>query len=91
MEVIYAPQAVEDLKYWKRSGNKSVQNKIQKLIEAILEDPYNGIGKPEPLKYNLAGVWSRRITKEHRLVYEVNENNELFILTILSLKGHYLK
>jgi toxin YoeB len=89
MEVIYAPKAVEDLKYWKKTGNKAVQKKITILIEAIQENPYEGIGKPEPLKYNLSGAWSRRINHEHRLVYEINEKNEILILDILSLKGHY--
>ncbi len=89
MEVIYSPRAIEDLKYWKKSGNKSVQNKITKLINAIQENPYEGIGKPEPLKYNLSGAWSRRITQEHRLVYEINDQNQLIALNILSLKGHY--
>jgi toxin YoeB len=89
MEIIYTPRAVEELKYWKRSGNKVVQNKIKKLLDAIVESPFEGIGKPEPLKYQLSGAWSRRITDEHRLVYEVNETNELIILTIFSLKGHY--
>ncbi len=89
MEVIYSPRAIEDLKYWKKSGNKSVQNKITKLINAIQENPYEGIGKPEPLKYNLSGAWSRRITQEHRLVYEINDQNQLIALNVLSLKGHY--
>jgi toxin YoeB len=89
MEIIFSPRAVDDLKYWKRSGNKTIQKKIEKLLEAILLNPYEGIGKPEPLKHNLSGAWSRRITQEHRLVYEVNERNEIVILDILSLKGHY--
>lgn len=89
MEVIYSPKAVEDLKYWKRTGNKTIQKKITNLVEAIQKDPYEGIGKPEPLKYNLSGAWSRRINQEHRLVYEINEKNEIVILDILSLKGHY--
>ena len=89
MEVIYSPKAVEDLKYWKRSGNKVIQKKITSLIEAIQQNPYEGIGKPEPLKHNLSGAWSRRINHEHRLIYEINERNELIILDILSLKGHY--
>jgi len=89
MEVIYSPKAVEDLKYWKKTGNKVIQKKITNLIEAIQKNPYEGIGKPEPLKYNLSGAWSRRINHEHRLVYEINEKNEIVILDILSLKGHY--
>lgn len=51
MEVIYTPQAVEDLNYWKKSGNKAIQKKIQQLILAIIENPFEGIGKPEPLKH----------------------------------------
>jgi len=89
MEIIFSPRAVEDLKYWSRSGNKVIQNKIQKLLKAIQENPFEGIGKPEPLKYNLSGAWSRRITSEHRLVYEINELNQIIILNVLSLKGHY--
>ncbi|MFB9845144.1 Txe/YoeB family addiction module toxin [Mucilaginibacter ginsenosidivorans] len=89
MEVIFSPKAIEDLKYWKRSGNKIIQKKITSLIKAIKENPYEGIGKPEPLKHNLSGAWSRRINHEHRLVYEINERNEIVILDILSLKGHY--
>jgi toxin YoeB len=89
MEIIYTPRAVEELKYWKKSGNKAIQNKIKTLLDAVEENPYEGIGKPEPLKYELSGAWSRRISHEHRLVYEVNENNEIIVLTIFSLKGHY--
>jgi toxin YoeB len=89
MEVIFSPKAVEDLNYWKKLGNKIIQAKIVKLIEAIQINPFKGIGKPEPLKYNLTGAWSRRITQEHRLVYEINEKSEIVILDILSLKGHY--
>jgi len=89
MEMIFSPRATEDLKYWKKSGNKIIQKKIESLLDAIQENPYKGIGKPEPLKHNLSGAWSRRITQEHRLVYEINENNQIVILNILSLKGHY--
>jgi toxin YoeB len=64
MEVIYSPKAIEAVKYWKKTGNKIIQRKITNLIEAIQENPYEGIGKPEPLRYNLSGAWSRRITQE---------------------------
>jgi len=89
VEIIYTPRAVEDLKYWEKSGNKIIQEKIKKLLDAIQENPYEGIGKPEQLKYNLSGAWSRRITYQHRLVYEVTEKNQNITLTIFSLKGHY--
>lgn len=91
MEVIYTPQAVWDLDFWKRSGNKSVQKKIQQLILAIIESPFEGIGKPEPLKYELSGSWSRWINREHRIIYEVYNKDTLVILEIQSLRGHYFK
>ena len=89
MEIIFSPRAAEDLKYWKKLGNRAIQMKVEKLLDAIQENPYKGIGKPEPLKHNLSGAWSRRITQEHRLVYEVNDKNEIVTLDILSLKDHY--
>lgn len=85
MEIIFLPDALEDLKYWKKSGDKIIQNKIQKLIIAIQENPTAGIGKPEQLKHNLSGSWSRRINQEHRIVYEIKEDT----IEIQSLKGHY--
>jgi len=91
MEVIYAPKAVADLAYWKKSGNKNIQKKIQQLIAAIEENPFEGIGKPEPLKHELAGKWSRRINQEHRIVYTVSDEDRIQILHLLSLKGHYEK
>lgn len=87
MEIIYSLKALEDISYWKKSGNKAVQEKISALIEDILKHPYTGIGKPEALKYKLTGSWSRRITHADRLVYSVNiENNTIEIET---LRGHY--
>jgi toxin YoeB len=85
MEIEYTLQALEDLEFWKKSNNLAVLKKIRNLIESISETPYEGIGKPEPLKYRLTGCWSRRINNEHRIVYEVVEQK----LYILSLKGHY--
>jgi toxin YoeB len=85
MEIDYTLQAKEDLAYWKKVNNVIVLKKIRKLIESILETPFEGIGKPEPLKYSLSGTWSRRISQEHRLVYEVTGK----LITLLSMKGHY--
>ncbi len=85
MEIEYTLQAKEDIDYWKKSGNASVLKKIRKLIEAITQSPFEGIGKPEALKYNLTGCWSRRINKEHRIVYEVFDDK----IIVHSLKGHY--
>jgi len=87
MEIIYSLKALEDINYWKKSGNKAVQEKISALISDIMKHPYTGIGKPEALKYQLSGSWSRRITLVDRLVYSVNtENNTIEIET---LRGHY--
>ena len=89
MEVIYSKKAQKDREYWKNSGNKVIMNKITALIEDIQLHPFEGIGKPEPLKYQLQGRWSRRINQEHRIIYKVTEENTIEILDILSLKGHY--
>jgi toxin YoeB len=85
MEVIFLPDAEEDLQYWITTGNKAIIKKIAQLIVDIKNQPYSGLGKPEPLKHNLSGAWSRRITKEHRLIYELDGN----FLLILSARGHY--
>lgn len=85
MQIELSTDAKTHLEFWRETGNKTILKKIEKLIDAIIETPFQGIGKPEPLKYNLSGTWSRRIDKEHRLVYEVTEN----LITVLSMKGHY--
>lgn len=85
MELEYTLQASEDLAFWKKSNNVAVLKKIRKLIESISETPYEGIGKPEPLKHGLTGCWFRRINQEHRIVYEVLTNKVM----VLSIKGHY--
>lgn len=87
MEIIYLPLAVEHLEYWKKTGNKQIQKKIIALIEDILKHPFNGLGKPHALKHQLTGSWSRRITDEHRIVYEVIEQDKVIIIS--RLKGHY--
>jgi len=79
------PEAKADLDFWIKSGNKPVLKKITQLLESVSTTPYEGIGKPEPLKYNLMGCWSRRIDQEHRIVYEVHSDK----IIVLSLKGHY--
>ena len=85
MEIIYSETAKEDIAFWKKSGDKGIQKKIQSLIEDIKKSPFEGIGKPHALKGNLFGSWSRRINLEHRLVYEVIEGK----IFIQSIKGHY--
>lgn len=83
-KVSFAPQAYKDFIDWSRY-NVELFQKINELIKESLREPFKGIGKPEPLKGNLKGCWSRRINQEHRLVYTVN-NDELYIL---SCHGHY--
>jgi toxin YoeB len=86
MEVAFDEVALGDLGFWKNSGNKAIQKKIEELILDITESPYSGIGKPEALKYNLSGKWARRINDEHQIIYGVYEN---LIIFIYSLKGDY--
>jgi len=85
MEIEYSPTAKNDLEFWKKSGNKKIQKKITELLQSIIDTPFLGIGKPEPLKYEYTGWWSRRINREHRIIYEVLENK----IIIYSFRGHY--
>ena len=85
MEIVLLPNAEKDLEEWNLSSNKVVLKRIRQLLASIEQTPFHGIGKPEALKKQFSGKWSRRITDEHRLVYEVTS---LFI-KIYSLKGHY--
>lgn len=78
-------QAVEDVAYHKKSGNKPVLKKIAVLFNEIADHPFTGTGKPEALKHHLSGKWSRRINQEHRIVYEVFDS----YVKIHSLKYHY--
>ena len=89
MEIIFSYKAKKDIEFWTKAGNKSILKKISELLRAIQENPFQGIGKPEPLKQNLSGVWSRRINQEHRIIYEIIDENTIEILNIISLKGHY--
>lgn len=86
MEIEFTKNALKDLKYWKKSGNTKVQNRITELLEDVCKHPFEGIGNPEALKYQLAGYWSRRITKEHRLIYKVVGNK---IIIVTALRFHY--
>jgi toxin YoeB len=82
----FSQQAQNDIAFYKKTGNKFVLKKLLLLLSEISEHPYSGTGKPEALKYNLTGLWSRRINLEHRLIYEVLDDQIL----IHSAKGHYL-
>ena len=84
MRIVWAPGAWQDYLYWSRT-NTQVRDKINVLIEDIQRHPFTGLGKPEPLKRNLRGFWSRRITREHRMVYRI----EAGLLQIAQCRFHY--
>jgi toxin YoeB len=81
---VFQPEFLEDLKFWVQTDRKTALRVI-KLVEAILRDPFDGIGKPEPLKYLAPGTWSRRITKEHRIVCLVRDER----IDFLQARYHY--
>lgn len=83
-ESVFTDQFRKDLKYWQKKDPK-VKERIRTLIEAIMDDPFKGIGKPEPLKYEGADMWSRRINKEHRIVYLVSADQ----IDFLQARFHY--
>jgi toxin YoeB len=85
MEVNFKTEALVDLEFWKKYGSQSEQNKITALLQNIRKTPFSGIGKPEPLKYDLSGKWSRRINREHRIIYSIENDT----VTVYSLRGHY--
>lgn len=83
-DAVFQPEFFEDLKYWVQINRKTALRVIS-LVEAILRDPFDGIGKPEPLKYLAPGTWSRRLTKEHRIVYLVRDDR----IDFLQARYHY--
>ena len=84
MKLIFGEQAWSDYVYW-QATDKKILKKINTLLQDIKRNPFDGLGKPEPLKHEMAGTWSRRITQEHRLVYEVFEESIL----VVSCRYHY--
>ena len=83
-EAVFQSPFLQDLSYWVKTDRK-IALRVLQLVLAILQDPFEGIGKPEPLKFGFAGCWSRRITQEHRLVYEVLEKR----INFLQARYHY--
>jgi len=84
MKLVFSEHAWEDYLYWQRTDRKILQ-RINTLIKEIQRAPFEGVGKPEPLKHGLSGYWSRRINEEHRIVYKV-ESDSLFLA---QLRYHY--
>ncbi len=83
-EAVFQPEFREDLRYWVETELKTALRALD-LIEAVIRDPFTGIGKPEPLKYLATGVWSRRLTQEHRIVYLVRDDR----IDFLQARYHY--
>ncbi len=84
MKLELDPHALEDLRYWIAQDRRKALRIIQ-LIEQCLKDPFAGAGKPEPLRHSLAGCWARRIDREHRLVYKIEQDT----LVVLACRYHY--
>ena len=83
-ESVFQPEFREDLRYWVETDRKMALRALD-LVEAIMRDPFSGIGKPEPLKYLASGAWSRRLTQEHRIVYLVRDDR----IDFLQARYHY--
>ncbi len=84
MKIQFSARCWEEYLYWQQTDKKIVR-KINDMIKEISRSPYNGIGKPEPLKHSYSGYWSRRITDEHRLVYKIEDE----ILIVVQVRYHY--
>lgn len=83
-DAVFQREFLEDLRYWVETDRKTAL-RVLSLVEAILRDPFKGIGKPEPLKYLAEGAWSRRLTQEHRVVYYVRQGR----IDFLQARYHY--
>lgn len=83
-QAVFQPEFIEDLRYWVETDRKLALRAFD-MIEVILRDPFDGIGKPEPLKYLSPGAWSRRLTQEHRIVYFVRDDR----IDFLQARYHY--
>jgi len=84
MKLLFSTRAWEDYLYWQETDRKTVK-KINELIKDIARSPFQGLGKPEPLKHALSGFWSRRISQEHRIVYRVEGD----VIELAQLRYHY--
>lgn len=84
MNVTFTPTALDDLSYWPKTDKRQTE-RVLALLEEIRRTPFEGAGKPEPLRFQLAGCWSRRIDREHRLVYQVEETE----IVVVACRYHY--
>jgi len=83
-DAVFQPEFIQDLRYWVKT-DRQIAIRVFSLIEAIMRDPFKGIGKPEPLKFLAPGIWSRRLTQEHRVVYFVSDDR----IDFLQARYHY--
>jgi len=88
MKIFFSENAQEDFSHWE-NNDKKIALRIRLLLKEIQQNPFQGVGNPEPLKHNLKGYWSRRINREHRLVYKVKGSKPNQILTIIQCRFHY--
>lgn len=86
MRLVFTENGWKDYQYW-QSANRATLARLNRLLEAVMRDPFTGIGKPEPLRHLLQGAWSRRIDDEHRLVYQVVGSDVI----VLAARHHYAK
>jgi toxin YoeB len=84
MNVTFTPTALDDLRYWLKTDKRQAE-RVLALLEEIRRTPFEGTGKPEPLRFQLAGCWSRRIDREHRLVYQVEDAE----IVVIACRYHY--
>lgn len=89
MELKFTPDAKNDLDWWKQHGDEASKKKIQRLLAEMEVHPRTGTGKPELLSGDLKGVWSRRINKEHRILYEIHD--DVVVVLVLSMRYHHYK
>lgn len=85
-KIAFTPQATEDFEFWKSTSPKTAE-KIKSMLRELQEHPFVGTGKPEPLKCQFAGAWSRRINHKDRLIYQVN--GEIITVIVLAMRFHY--
>ena len=83
-QTVFHPDFREDLRHWVDTDRR-LALRVLALVEAVLRDPFDGIGRPEPLRHDLSGAWSRRLTQEHRIVYTVSDEQVIF----LQARYHY--
>ena len=87
MELKFTPEALVDRDWWKQNGDDATKRKIKQLLEELENHPRTGTGKPELLSRDLKGVWSRRINKKDRILYEIHD--DIVVVLVLSMRGHY--